>query len=93
MKWTNPFILQILLKYNALKTSGKRIILFWIPSHVNIPGNDRADAAAKKALENPVTNLTIPYSHFRSKGLKILRELLAVLVEYGDFKKVAFHQP
>ena len=72
MKWTNPFILQILLKYNALKTSGKRIILFWIPSHVNIPGNDRADAAAKKALKNPVTNLTIPYSDFRSKVSRYL---------------------
>ena len=57
---------------NALKTSGKRIILFWIPSRVNIPGNDRADAAAKKALKNPVTNLTIPYSDFCSKVSRYL---------------------
>ena len=34
--------------------------------------NDRADAAAKKALKNPITNLTIPYSDFRSKVSRYL---------------------
>ena len=46
---------------------GNNIILFWIPSHVGIPGKDRADAAAKKALNNPNTDLNIPYPDFRYK--------------------------
>ena len=31
-----------------------------IPSHVNIPRNDRADAAAKSALSLPITNMKLP---------------------------------
>jgi len=41
---------KILKDYTTLTNSGKSIVLCWIPSHVNIPGNERADAAAKSAL-------------------------------------------
>ena len=54
----HPLILQILLKYHSLREAGKKIILFWIPSHVGIPGN-------KKALQNPISDMTIPFSDFR----------------------------
>jgi len=39
-----------------LANSGKTIILCWIPSHVNIRGNERADSAAKSAVSLPITN-------------------------------------
>ena len=65
LNWSNPLILQILLKYHSLREAGKKIILFWIPSHVGIPGNEKADIAAKKALQNPISDMTIPFSDFR----------------------------
>jgi len=54
-------IVQNIIKdYSHLTNSGKPIILCWIPSHVNICGNERADTAAKSALSLPVTNMKLP---------------------------------
>ncbi|WP_411025633.1 ribonuclease H family protein, partial [Salmonella sp. s55004] len=49
--WKNPIICQILQKFDLLYNTNKRIILFWIPSHIGIPGNDKADSAAKKSFK------------------------------------------
>ena len=52
-------IVQNIIKdYTHLANSGK--IICWIPSHVNIHGNDRADTAAKSALSLPITNKKLP---------------------------------
>ena len=51
---------KILKDYTTLTNSGKSIVLCWIPSHVNIPGNERADAAAKSALSLPITGMKLP---------------------------------
>ena len=36
-----------------LKDIGKEITFFWIPSHIGIEGNEKADALAKSACELP----------------------------------------
>jgi len=60
------FKLEIDIVQNIIKdcthlaNSGKAFILCWIPSHVNICGNERADTAAKSALFLPVTNMKLP---------------------------------
>jgi len=54
-------IVQNIIKdYAYLAYSGKIIILCWIPSHVNIHGNERADTAAKSALSLPIRSMKLP---------------------------------
>src|SRR5687768_2073121 len=46
---------------------GKVVSLFWLPSHVGIRGNEKADAAARAALSLPVTHFQIPHTDLKSK--------------------------
>ena len=61
----NPLIQQILKKYYYLSVS-KEIVFCWLPSHVNIRGNELADLEAKSALSLVITNFKIPQSDFKS---------------------------
>jgi len=58
-------VLKITKDYTSLIKAGKVIVFCWIPSHVNIPGNKRADTAAGVALCLPVTSLKLPASEFK----------------------------
>ena len=65
MKWNNPLIGIIIEKYNYLSLSGKEIQFCWIPSHVGISGNEKADIAAKSALQLPISDCKIPYTDYK----------------------------
>ena len=45
-KLEHPITLKILLKYHNLITCSFNIIFCWLPSHVGISGNEKADKAA-----------------------------------------------
>ena len=47
-KLDNPLIVNLLNKLHALRQS-KKIIFCWIPGHMGIQGNDKADSLAKAA--------------------------------------------
>ena len=61
----NPLIQQLLKKYYYLSVS-KEIVFCWLPSHVNIRGNELAELEAKSALSLVITNFKIPHSDFKS---------------------------
>lgn len=60
----NPLISDILYSYNAIRD--RDVTLMWVPSHVGITGNERADATAKNALQNDeIHDVLVPHSDYR----------------------------
>ena len=60
----NPLLLDVLLKHNELAELNN-IVFCWLPSHVGIKGNEKADMAAKSALTLNISDLKIPFTDFK----------------------------
>ena len=67
----HPLVLEVLEKYSAL--INKTVLFCWVPSHVGIRGNELADAAAKAALNETLTIMTLPYSDFKPLVKRFIR--------------------
>ena len=52
---SNPLVLEVLERVTALGREGKRVSFCWIPSHIDIRGNEMADSSAKRAARRPCT--------------------------------------
>jgi len=62
-------IYKYLKTYSTLTNSGITVILCWIPGHVGIPGNERADRVAKAALSLPTSPVKVSAMVPRAKLL------------------------
>jgi len=61
----NDLVQKFIKEYSVQTKQGKTIALCWIPSHVGIPGNEKADSAAKDGLFLTVTALKSPPTSHR----------------------------
>lgn len=60
----NPMVLDVLITYANIPDH-KEVVFCWVPSHVDIEGNEKADFCAKQALQKEITDFTVPYSDFQ----------------------------
>ena len=62
----NQKIKNIIHRYNQLSDTGKSIHFCWIPGHMGICGNEKADELAKVGLELEPTDIPIPHSDYKT---------------------------
>ena len=62
MKLEHPLIGMVIRKCVFLNIAKKYIVFCWVPSHV---GNEKADSAAKSALDFPRAKVGVPYTDFK----------------------------
>ena len=67
MKLEHPSIGMVIPKCVFLNFANKDINLCWVPSHVAIRGNEKADSYVKFALELPLAKVGVPYNDFKHK--------------------------
>ena len=64
-KWEHPSVICIMRFLVALHTKHKSVVFCWLPSHMGIIGNEKADVAAKDALNKEITEVLLPFSDAR----------------------------
>ena len=65
MKLEHPLIGMVIQKCVFLNIAKKYIVFCWVPSHTGIKGNEKADSAAKSALDLSRTKVGVPYNDFK----------------------------
>ena len=71
-KLDNPLIVKLLNKLHYIRNS-KNVIFCWIPGHMGIQGNDKADLLAKTALNIPPDKTSkLPYTDLKYRIKQII---------------------
>ena len=88
----NPLLLDVLLKHNELAELN-RIVFCWLPSHVGIKGNEKADIAAKSVLTLNISDLTIPFTDFKPSINTFVHNKWQMSWNAAVFNKLHFIKP
>ena len=75
MQLSNNIILDIIEKTHYLTSVGTEIVFCWVPSHIGIIGNTKADKAAKLITDHDLSNSKIPYCDIKPTITKYVNNI------------------
>ena len=88
----NTQIQKVLEKHHEIAKINE-IIFCWLPSHVNITGNETADRKAKEALNLNVSMFEIPFNNFKPFINKYILSKWQTLWDADIFNKLHAIKP
>ena len=91
-KLENPLIVKLLSRLDSMY-SHKKMILSWIPRHIGVNGNERADSAAKSAWDLSPDILSILYTDLKPTISKFLHTKWQQLWDINIHNKLFQIQP
>ena len=74
-------------------SSAKNIVLCWLPSHIGIEGNEKADLAARSALALPLSNIKLNCSNFKPLIFTFIRSRWQSCWDLADSNKLHSIKP
>ena len=91
-KLENPSVCNVLERISHL-VEFKRIVFCWLPGHMGIRGNEKADETAKSALSLPESNYKVPYTDFKTSVLTYTQSFWQSQWDTGLFNKLHSVKP
>ena len=71
----HPIIREIVHILTYLKEVGSQIEFCWIPSHIGIKGNEKADNIAKRVIDHELYEIKLPFSDFKTRIFNYVNSL------------------
>ena len=75
-------VLETLDAIACLKSAGNAVTLIWIPSHIGIVGNDKADSLAVSECKSPLNRARDSYLSVSEALAKYKKILYLTLIQY-----------
>ena len=91
-KLENPSVCDVLERISHL-VEFKRIVFCWLPSHMGIRGNKKADETAKSALSLPESNYKVSYTDFKTAILTYTQSFWQSQLDADLFNKLHSVKP
>ena len=88
MNTDHSYILDIINQHYLLSKQGKIVEFCWIPSHIGIHGNTKADKEAKDALQYDIVQYKIPYTDVKHLIKLYVNSLWQIYWDFCDTSKL-----
>ena len=87
-KLENPVIREIIHIISYLQKVDTEIEFCWIPGHVGIKGNEKADEIAKEPITHKIYEIKVPFSEFKPHIYKYVNSLFQTKWSNCDTNKL-----